>query len=104
MLWAIIVVGRRETRHLVTISSIFFTDFEKKEVGTSVLELVNAFKEANNVDIPYVIAPRRAGDVSQCFASSDKAFNEIGFKAKYNIYDACRDSWNWQKKNPNGLN
>ena len=73
-------------------------------VGTSVLELVNAFKEANNVDIPYVIAPRRAGDVSQCFASSDKAFNEIGFKAKYNIYDACRDSWNWQKKNPNGLN
>lgn len=73
-------------------------------VGTTVLELVNAFMKANNIKIPYEIAPRRAGDIAECYANCDKAYKEIGFKAKYNIVDCCRDSWNWQSKNPNGLN
>ncbi|MCR5333137.1 MAG: UDP-glucose 4-epimerase GalE [Bacilli bacterium] len=73
-------------------------------VGTTVLELVNAFMKANNITIPYKIAPRRAGDIPECYANCDKAYKEIGFKTQYNIVDCCRDSWNWQKKNPNGLN
>ena len=73
-------------------------------VGTSVLELVNAFIKANNIDIPYVFAPRRPGDIAVCYADATKAKNEIGFIAKHNIVDCCRDSWNYQKKNPNGLN
>lgn len=70
--------------------------------GTSVLELVHAYEEATGIKIPYVIAPRRPGDVAENYASTDKAFRELGFKAKYNITDACRDSNNWQSHNPNG--
>ena len=73
-------------------------------VGTSVFELVHAFEKANNMKVNYQIAPRRAGDIPECYANADKAFKEIGFKTEFNIVDCCRDSWNWQKKNPNGLN
>lgn len=70
--------------------------------GSSVLDLVNAFEEANNIKIPYVICERRPGDVDENYAQCDKAFKEMGFKTELNIVDACRDSWNWQKNNPNG--
>ncbi len=70
--------------------------------GTSVLELVHAFEKANNLTIPYVIAPRRPGDVATNYAGVEKAKKELGFVAKYTIQDACRDSWRWQKNNPNG--
>ena len=70
--------------------------------GYSVLEMIHAFEEANGVKIPYVIDPRRPGDVAVCYSVPDKAFNELGWKAEYSIRDMCRDSWNWQKKNPNG--
>lgn len=73
-------------------------------VGTTVLELVHAFMKANNINIPYQLVGRRQGDIAECYACADKAYKEIGFKTKYNIVDCCRDSWNWQKKNPNGLN
>lgn len=65
--------------------------------GTSVLELVKAFEEANNLKIPYVIAPRRPGDIAECYADCDKAFKELGWKAEKTIVDACRDSWRWQQ-------
>ncbi len=70
--------------------------------GTSVLELVKAFEEANNIKIPYVICGRRPGDVDENYAECSKAWKEMGFKTKLTIVDACRDSWNWQKNNPNG--
>lgn len=70
--------------------------------GYSVLEVLHAMEKACGFEIPYQIKPRRDGDIATCYANCDKAFNEIGFKAKYNIDDMCRDSWNWQKKNPNG--
>jgi len=70
--------------------------------GYSVLEVLHAMEKACGFKIPYQIKPRREGDIATCYANCDKAFNEIGFKAKYNIDDMCRDSWNWQKKNPNG--
>ena len=70
--------------------------------GTSVLELVNAFERVNGVKIPYVICPRRPGDVDENYADASKAYREMGFKTKLTIEDACRDAWNWQKNNPNG--
>lgn len=70
--------------------------------GTSVLELVHAFEEANSLQIPYIICERRPGDVDTNYANCDKAFKEMGFKTKLTIVDACRDSWRWQKGNPNG--
>lgn len=71
--------------------------------GTSVLELVHAFEKVNNIKIPYVIKPRRAGDVAENYANCDKAFNELGWKARFDIEDACRDAYNFQKKNPQGI-
>ncbi len=71
-------------------------------VGTSVLELVNAFIAANGVDIPYKIEARRPGDIDTCYANCDKAYKEMGWKAIYNMVDCCKDSWNWQKHNPKG--
>ena len=70
--------------------------------GTSVLDLVKAFEEANNLKIPYIIQGRRAGDVDENYADATKAFEEMGWKTELTIVDACRDSWNWQKNNPNG--
>ncbi len=71
--------------------------------GTSVKELVKAYEEANGVKIPCVIKPRRAGDVAENYANCDKAFRELGWKARFNIVDACRDTYNFQKKNPKGI-
>lgn len=71
-------------------------------VGYSVLDLVKAFEEANGVTINYKFAPRRPGDVVVCYADPTKAKRELGWEAKKGIVDMCRDSWNWQKNNPNG--
>ena len=70
--------------------------------GTSVLEMVDAFHEANNVNIPYFIADRRPGDVGECYCSADKAKKELGWEATRDIKKMCEDAWNWQKNNPNG--
>ena len=66
--------------------------------GYSVLDVVHAFEKANNLKVPYVIKPRRAGDIATCFCDPTKAKIELGWEAKYGIEDMCRDSWNWQKK------
>jgi len=71
--------------------------------GVSVLELVHAFEKASGVKIPYVIAPRRAGDIACCYADPAKAEKELGWHAEFGIEEMCRDSWNWQSKNPNGF-
>ena len=71
-------------------------------VGYSVLDVVHAFECANNIKIPYVIKPRRAGDVAVCYADASKAKKILGWTAQFNLEDMCRDSWNWQKNNPNG--
>ena len=71
--------------------------------GTSVLEMISAFEKATGVKIPYEIVGRRAGDVAENYAECDKAKNELGWVAKYNVIDACRDAYNFQKKNPNGI-
>ena len=72
-------------------------------VGYSVLDMVKAFREANNVPLPYVIAPRRPGDIATCYADPAKSAEKLGWKAEKTLTDMCRDSWNWQKNNPNGF-
>lgn len=70
--------------------------------GTSVLEIIHAFSEACGHEIPYVIEPRRAGDVAANYADSSKAKREMGWESQYTIDDMCRDSWKWQSENPDG--
>lgn len=70
--------------------------------GYSVLDLVNTFSRVNQVDIPYVIVDRRPGDIAKSFADVSKASDKLGWTATHTIEDMCRDSWNWQKQNPNG--
>lgn len=71
-------------------------------VGYSVLDIVKNFEEANGVKIPYEMKPRRAGDIATCYSDASKAKRELDWEAEYGIMEMCRDSWNWQKKNPNG--
>lgn len=72
--------------------------------GYSVLDVVKAFEKVNGVKVPYVIKERRPGDIATCYCDPSKANKELGWKAVYDIEDMCRDSWNWQKNNPNGYN
>jgi len=71
-------------------------------VGYSVLDVVKTFEKATGQKIPYVITARRPGDIDKCYADPTKAYEELGWKAEKNLEDMCRDSWNWQKNNPNG--
>ncbi len=70
--------------------------------GYSVLEIVKAFERVNNIKIPYVIKPRRAGDIAECFANAEKAEKVLGWKAELGLDEMCYDSWNWQSHNLNG--
>ena len=70
--------------------------------GYSVLDIVKNFEEATGVKIPYVIKPRRAGDIACNYASPARAEKELGWKAENGIREMCEDSWRWQKNNPNG--
>lgn len=70
--------------------------------GYSVLDVVKAFEKANGVSVPYSLKPRRPGDIATCYCDPTKAKEELGWVAQYGIEEMCRDSWNWQKNNPNG--
>ena len=70
--------------------------------GYSVLDVVKAFIKVNGVNVPYSIKPRRAGDIATCYSNPDKAQRELGWKAQYGINEMVRDSWNWQRQNPDG--
>lgn len=71
-------------------------------MGYSVLDMVKTFEKANGVTIPYQIAPRRPGDLPTCYADPAKSAQVLGWKAEKDLADMCRDSWNWQRKNPMG--
>ncbi len=70
--------------------------------GYSVLEVLHAFEKACGKTLPYVIEPRRAGDIAECYADPSKAKRELGWVAENGIEEMCADSWNWQKNNPDG--
>lgn len=70
--------------------------------GYSVLDIVRNFEEASGVKIPYVIKPRRAGDIATCYADASLAEKELGWTAERDLKEMCEDSWRWQKNNPEG--
>ncbi|MCI7795957.1 MAG: UDP-glucose 4-epimerase GalE [Lachnospiraceae bacterium] len=70
--------------------------------GYSVLDMIHAFSKAVGKEIPYVIKPRRPGDIATCYADPAKAKRELGWEAKRGIDEMCADGWRWQSKNPNG--
>lgn len=72
-------------------------------VGYSVLDIVKAFNKAYGKELPYKIAPRRAGDIATCYSDPTKAKEVLGWVAKRGIEEMCEDSWRWQKGNPNGF-
>ena len=86
---------------LLTNSGLFIVNLGTGR-GYSVLEMINAFSKALGRDIPYVVAPRRPGDIATCYADPTLAYNLIGFKATKTLDDMCRDALNWQMKNPDG--
>lgn len=108
--------GVRDYIHVVDLATGHIKALEKLEAkvglvtynlgtgnGYSVLELVKALSDASKREIKYKITARRAGDVAVCYADPTKANKELGWVAKRDINDMCRDSWNWQSKNPKGF-
>ena len=66
--------------------------------GYSVLDIVHAFERVNGIKIPYVIKPRRAGDIATCYADPTRAKEQLGWVAEKNLDDMCRDTWNFAKQ------
>lgn len=71
-------------------------------IGYSVLDIVKAFEKVNGISVPYEITERRPGDVAECYADPSKAREVLHWSAQLNLEDMCRDTWRWQKNNPNG--
>jgi len=70
--------------------------------GTSVLEMVKAFEHASGKPIPYVLGPRREGDIAECYADAALAKRLLGWKAERSVEQGCADGWRWQQRNPDG--
>ena len=105
--------GQRDYIHVVDLAAGHVAALERAREGyqvynlgtgtpVSVLELIAAFERASGKQIPREILPRRAGDVAASYCDPSKAQRDLGWIATRTIDDACRDSWNWQSKNPNG--
>lgn len=86
---------------LLTKSGLFIVNLGTG-TGYSVLDMIKAFSKALGRDIPYVIDPRRPGDIAECYADPTLAYKLIGFKAEKTLDDMSRDALNWQMKNPDG--
>lgn len=71
-------------------------------IGYSVMDVLHAYEKACGKKLPYVVDPRRPGDVAQCYAEPKKALEEMGWTAKLGIDEMCASSWKWQSMNPNG--
>ncbi|MFC4233733.1 UDP-glucose 4-epimerase GalE [Thalassospira xianhensis] len=72
--------------------------------GFSVLQMVQAFEQDSGKKVPYTIAPRRAGDIAECWVDPTKAWNELGWQSEYNLDRMMIDTWRWQSQNPDGFN
>ncbi len=70
--------------------------------GYSVLDILHAYEKACGKELPYVMDPRRPGDIAACYADPQKAWDEMGWKAQYGIEEMCASSWKWQSQSPNG--
>ncbi|MCT8537477.1 UDP-glucose 4-epimerase GalE [Glaesserella parasuis] len=70
--------------------------------GYSVLDMVNAFEQANDIKVLYKLVDRRPGDIAVCYSNPQKALEQLGWKTQYDLTQMMKDTWNWQKNNPNG--
>ena len=70
--------------------------------GYSVLDMIKAFEDANDIKIPYKITPRRQGDIASCYADASRAKTELNWQATRDLTEMVKDAWNWQSKNPTG--
>ena len=94
-----VAVGKLEKLH------VYGNDYPTPDgtgVGYSVLDVLHAYEKACGKALPYVVDPRRPGDIAECYADPQKAFDEMGWKAQRGIEDMCASSWKWQSMNPNG--
>ena len=71
--------------------------------GSSVIDVIHAFERACGQSIPYEVKPRRAGDIAENYAAVDKAREQLGWQAAYDLDRMCEDGWRWQSNNPNGF-
>lgn len=71
-------------------------------IGYSVLDMVKAFEKANDIQIPYKLVERRPGDIATCYSNPQKALEKLGWKTERDLTQMMKDTWNWQKNNPNG--
>ncbi|MGR6859683.1 UDP-glucose 4-epimerase GalE [Aliivibrio salmonicida] len=90
---ALKVVGEKSGLHIYNLGT---------GKGSSVLEMVEAFAQASGKPVPYTLCPRRAGDIAECWASTEKAEKELGWKATRNVMEMSADTWRWQSNNPKG--
>ena len=104
-------VGTGEARSIGSIAGEPTADGSRRGIGifnlgtgtgSSVFDVVHAFERACGREIPYEIKPRRAGDIAENYAACDKAREELGWVAEYDLDRMCADSWRWQSMNPNG--
>jgi UDP-glucose 4-epimerase len=108
--------GIRDFIHIMDLAEghVSAIDFLKKKpgfhifnlgtgMGYSVLEVIKEFEKATGITIPYKIGLRRSGDVAICYAKVDKAYKELGWKAKHSLHDMCESTWNFQKKHKNRI-
>ncbi len=70
--------------------------------GYSVLDMIRTFERVNGLNVPYTVVKRRPGDIAVCYADPSKAREKLGWSARRNLEDMCRDAWNWQSRNPDG--
>lgn len=107
--------GVRDYLHVVDLAKghVAALEYAEKHTGTevfnlgtgagySVFEMLHAFERACGRELPYKVAPRRPGDIAECYADAEKARRVLGWSAKLGIDDMCQSSWNWQSKNPDG--
>lgn len=107
--------GVRDYIHVVDLAKAHLRAMERAEqitgveyfnigtgVGYSVLDVVKAYERVTGAHVNYKIVDRRPGDIDECYADPTKAYNVLGWKAENNIEDMCRDSYRWQKNNPDG--
>ncbi len=70
--------------------------------GTSVMQLVKSFEEANGIELPYEITARRPGDIAECYADASKAERDLGWAAKRGLMEMCRDAWRFEQRKSHG--
>ena len=94
--------------HVAALNKLYTTHLQCEAInlgtgkGISVLELVNGMSEATGKPVPYVIAPRRPGDVATVYADPSSAYDKLGWKATLGLKEMCEDTWRWQRLNPFG--